>query len=101
MAQSENVVHAPMFHITWENVSLVFCFVKSKGDQTGRNRNQAQHVYANPNNPAICPVQAMGCYIFANPGISGVDYSNNLADFDRANHHNGGLFPDSFNMNGS
>ncbi len=58
MAQSENVVHAPMFHITWENVSLVFCFVKSKGDQTGRNRNQAQHVYANPNNPAVCPVQA-------------------------------------------
>jgi hypothetical protein len=28
MAQSENVVHAHMFHITWENDCLVFHFVK-------------------------------------------------------------------------
>ena len=71
MARSENVVHAHMFHITWENDSLVFRFVKSKGDQTGRNRDQAWHVYANPNNPAVCPVLAMACYVFANPGIFG------------------------------
>ena len=30
MARSENVVHAHMFHITWENDSLVFRFVKSE-----------------------------------------------------------------------
>jgi hypothetical protein len=72
MARSENVVHAHMFHITWENDSLVFRFVKSKGDQTGKNSDQAWHVYANPNNPAVCPVLAMACYIFANPGIFGV-----------------------------
>ena len=60
-----------MFHITWENNSLVFRFIKSKGDQTGKNKDQAWHVYANPNNPAVCPVLAMACYIFANPGIFG------------------------------
>jgi hypothetical protein len=32
MARSENVVHAHMFHVTWDNDSLVFRFVKSKGD---------------------------------------------------------------------
>ncbi len=69
MAQSENVVHAHMFHITWENDSLVFLFMKS--DQTGKNRDQVWHVYANPNNPAVCPVLAMACYIFASPGIFG------------------------------
>jgi len=73
MARSENVVHAHMFHITWENDSLVFRFVKSKGDQTGKKRDQAWHVYANPNNSAVCPVLAiaMACYIFTNPGIFG------------------------------
>ena len=40
MARSENVVHAHMFHVTWDNDSLVFCFAKSKSDQTGRNRDQ-------------------------------------------------------------
>ncbi|KAL3771060.1 hypothetical protein ACHAWU_006437 [Discostella pseudostelligera] len=94
MARSENVVHAHMFHVTWDNDSLVFRFVKSKGDQTGRNRDQAWHVYANLNNPAVCPVLTMGCYIFANPGIFGVDDSDstNLDGSD----HNGRLFPGSY-----
>ena len=25
-------------------------------------------MYANPHTPAVCPVLALGCYIFANPG---------------------------------
>ncbi len=48
---------------------LVFCFVKSKGNQMRQNSYQEWHVYANPHNPGICPVIALGCYIFANPGI--------------------------------
>lgn len=94
MARSENVVHAHMFHITWDNDSLIFRFVKSKGDQTGRNRDQEWHVYANPNNPAVCPVLAMACYIFANPGIFGMDASTESENIE--NHHNGRLFPGSY-----
>ena len=69
MARSENVVNAHIFHIEWNADCLVFRFVKSKGDQTGRNSDQEWHVYANPHNPEICPVLALACYIFSNPGI--------------------------------
>lgn len=68
MARSENVVHAHILHVHWEDDCFVFRFVKSKGDQMGRNRDQEWHVYANPHNPAICPALALGCYIFSNPG---------------------------------
>ena len=94
MARLENVVHAHMLHVTWDNDSLVFRFVKSKGDQTGRNKDQAWHVYANPNNPAVCPVLAMACYIFGNPGIFGVDDGTDSADGTDPN--NGRLFPGSY-----
>ena len=47
----------------------MFRFVKSKGDQTGRNSDQEWHVYANPHNPEICAVLALACYNFFNPGI--------------------------------
>ena len=69
MARSENVVHAHILHVEWNADSLVFRFVKSKGDQTGRNSDQEWHVFANPHNPEICPVLALACYLFSNPGI--------------------------------
>jgi hypothetical protein len=68
MARSKNVVQAHILHVHWEDDCLVFCFVKSKDNQTGQNRNQEWHVYANPHNPEICPVHALACYIFSNPG---------------------------------
>jgi len=69
MARSENVVNAHILHVHWDADCLVFRFVKSKGDQTGKNRDQEWHVYANPHTPAVCPVLALGCYIFENPGV--------------------------------
>ena len=69
MARAENVVHAHILHVLWEDDAIVFRFVKSKADQTGRNRDQAWHVYANPHMPEICPVLALACYAFANPGV--------------------------------
>ena len=38
----------------------------------GRNRDLEWHVYVNPHNPAICPVLALACYIFSNPGVFSV-----------------------------
>ncbi len=32
MARSENVVHAHILHVHWEEDCIVFCFVKSKGN---------------------------------------------------------------------
>jgi hypothetical protein len=48
MARSENVVNAHILHVHWDADCLVFRFVKSKGDQTGKNHDQEWHVYANP-----------------------------------------------------
>ena len=102
IAQSENVVHAHMFHITWENDSLVFHFVKHKGDQTGKNRDQVWHVYANPHNLAVCPVLARACYIFANPGIFGASVASTttklleVPEEPGMEEHGGRLFPGAY-----
>jgi hypothetical protein len=69
MARLENIVHAHILHVHWDADCLVCCFVKSKCDQMGRNSNQEWHIYANPHNPQNCPVLALACYMFANPGI--------------------------------
>ena len=53
MSRSENIVHAHLFHITWEDDCLAFRFAKSKTDQTGRNSDQVWHVYATPDKPAM------------------------------------------------
>jgi hypothetical protein len=58
-----------ILHVHWDADCLVLRFVKSKGDQTGKSRDQEWHVCANPHTPAVCPVLALGCYIFANPGV--------------------------------
>jgi hypothetical protein len=90
MARSENVVNVHILLVHWGADYLVFCFVKSKGDQTGKNRDQEWHVYANPHTPLACPVLALGCYIFANPGVfsmstADVDAMNGTADVDTMN----------------
>jgi hypothetical protein len=69
MARLENVVHAHILYVYWDDDCLVFCFVKNKGDQMGWNGNQERHVYASPHNPEIFPVLALSCYIFTNPCI--------------------------------
>ena len=60
-------------------IFIAFCFAKSKTDQAGRNKDQVWHVYAIPNNPITCPVLALACYIFSNPGITN---RHNLSESD-------------------
>ena len=71
MARSENVVEASFINVFWSYDSLIFLFPKSKCDQTGRNSDQLWHVYANPQNPKVCPVLALAKYIFSFSGIIG------------------------------
>jgi hypothetical protein len=94
MARSENFVHGHIFHVEWNADSVVFRFIKSKGDQTGRNSDQEWHVYANPHNPKICPVLALACYLFSNPGIfSAADAEDKVVEGGGAHKHKGCLFP--------
>jgi hypothetical protein len=37
------------------------------------------HIYATPDNPATCPVLALACYIFANPGLTEQSYESAVA----------------------
>lgn len=50
-------------HISWDNDSLVVVFPAHKGDQEGRTA-LPKHVYANPSEPAICPILSLAVYIF-------------------------------------
>ena len=90
MSRSENIVHAHLFHITWEDDCLAFRFAKSKTDQTGRTSNQVWHVYATPDKPATCPVLALATYLFANPGLTNVE---NFTETDEDGNPSGRLFP--------
>jgi hypothetical protein len=93
MARSKNVVHAHILCIEWDANILVFCFVKRKGNQTGCNSNQEWHVYANPHNPKICPVLALTCCIFSNPGTFLAAADNEVVDGGGAGTQKGCLFP--------
>jgi hypothetical protein len=92
-AQSKNVVHSHILHIEWNADALVFYFVKSKCYQTGHNNNQEWHVYANPHNPKICPVLALACCIFSNPGIFSAAVDDKVVKGGGAGSQKGRLFP--------
>jgi len=52
-------------HIWWEMDALVIVFPTHKGDKDGENSlSSPKHVYANPTNPEICPILALGVYMF-------------------------------------
>ncbi len=50
-------------HISWNMDALTIVFPKHKGDQEGTFAFP-KHVYANPNEPSICPILALAIYIF-------------------------------------
>ena len=69
MARSDNVCTTHINHISWDEDSLIFYFMKSKGDQEGLNSNEPWHIYSNPLNPFICPILALTRYVFCNPSV--------------------------------
>ena len=71
MKRAENCVNAQVAHIQFCNDSLVFEFAKSKGHQDGEEHVGPWHVYANPEEPHICPVLALARYLFMYPETFG------------------------------
>ena len=69
MKRAENCVDCKIDHIWVENDSVVFQFAKSKGMQDGEDHVGPWHVYANPCNPNVCPVLALGKYLFTYPEL--------------------------------
>lgn len=65
MSRSISVSSLKYQHITWQNDALIISIPKHKGDQEGAHV-YGKHVYANPTNPAVCPILALGIYVLCN-----------------------------------
>ena len=64
MARSVSVGTIMLDHLSWENDALLVTTPKHKGDQEG-NHCYPKHVFANPDNPFICPILSMGIHFFS------------------------------------
>jgi hypothetical protein len=64
MCRSENTALIKLGDIVWSTSfdSFQIFFSHTKTDQTGDESNQPRHLYANPHNPLMCPVTALGIY---------------------------------------
>jgi hypothetical protein len=63
IARTATVSSMMMEHIGWEGDALLITTPKHKGDQEGV-KCFARHLYANPTNPALCPVLALAVVTF-------------------------------------
>ena len=64
IGRTSNVKNINLKHIDWGVDCLKIIYAQSKGDQTGEALGNEKHVYANPENPNICVILALGVYIF-------------------------------------
>jgi hypothetical protein len=64
MCRSENTALLTLSNICWSTSfdSFQIFFSHSKTDQTGEDSKHPRHLYANPHNPLLCPVTALGIY---------------------------------------
>ena len=69
IARSDNIVNLGLSDSEWSDNSLVIYLKKSKTNYEGANGKTPFHLYANPENPEICPVLALGLYLVNNPGL--------------------------------
>ena len=53
----------------WSNDHLKIYFPKHKSDQIGLNKEEARHIYSNPQDPAVCPIRALASYLLVFPDI--------------------------------
>ena len=64
MARSVSVGTIMLDHLSWEGDALLVSTPKHKSDQE-RNNCYPKHVYANPENPFICPMLSMAIHFFS------------------------------------
>ena len=66
MSRTESVDRLMLQHIEWDGDALIIEEQMQKGDQRGENKF-GKHLYANPDQPEICPVLALGLLLFCYP----------------------------------
>lgn len=63
MCRVENVFHILLAHMSWAQDSLTIVFAQQKNDQDGDRPREPRHLYANPFDPAVCPLTALGIFL--------------------------------------
>jgi integrase len=69
MCRASNAVNIRFSHLEWKEDALGVYFAQMKNDQTGERPRDPRHVYANPLDPAICPILALGLYLICFPSV--------------------------------
>ena len=67
ICRSKNTVNIHKSHISWEDDAMTIQFAHSKTDMIGTEESYKRHIYANPENPIICPILALSCYLATTP----------------------------------
>jgi len=69
VAIAANVTKSHVDHIQVRDDCIVMYFAHTKNDQEGINMSKPWHIYANPLEPSICPVTALGLNLFTIPQL--------------------------------
>ena len=69
MCRAGNAVSICFSHLEWREDALGIYFAHMKNDQLGERPKDPRHVYANPVNPEICPILALGIYLMSFPSV--------------------------------
>jgi hypothetical protein len=64
IGRANTVGNIMLQHMDWSQDCLKIKLAKHKGDQTGEGIGNEKHVYANPYNPAICPILVLAVYLY-------------------------------------
>lgn len=62
MARSQNTFNIHYTHISWGEDSLRIYFSHMKNDQAGQRPKDPRNIFANPLNPDLCPILALGVF---------------------------------------
>jgi len=62
MSRVNNTVTICKIHMDWRDDALLIYFAHEKTDQTQSKPGDPRHIYANPFQPAICPILSLGMF---------------------------------------
>jgi len=63
LCRSETLDRVHLPHFDWANDSLKVTIIRTKKDLAGASQSKEKHVFANPLNPQLCPILALGLYV--------------------------------------
>ena len=69
ISRTESTEMISINNLRWEDDHLKVFFPRHKLDQAGLTSRDPRHIYANPYDPVVCPIQALSSYLMCYPGV--------------------------------